>query len=77
MPAAIPVTTPVEPTVAIPVLLLLQTPPGVVLASVLGVPMIIEVEPVIGATVGIELTVTEAEDEFEDKLDVEQVTTLR
>jgi hypothetical protein len=61
VPAATPVTIPVvEPTVAMPVAVLVHTPPGVVLLSVAVEPMQINAVPVIAAGVtGTGLTVTD------------------
>ncbi len=58
LPAAIPFSVPVEPTVATDVLLLLQLPPVVVLLSVVFVPSHIDNVPVISA--GTALMVTTA-----------------
>ena len=58
LPPATPVTTPVaEPTVAMPVLLLLHVPPAVVLARVVDEPRQVDGEPVIAANGATETTV--------------------
>jgi hypothetical protein len=59
LPAATPVTTPLLLTKAIFVLLLDHVPPGVVLISVIVLPMHTLVGPEIGLMVGKEFTVTE------------------
>ena len=51
IPAALPLTTPVVPTVAIAVLLLLHVPPAVVLASVVDRPGVTVAVPVMPASV--------------------------
>ena len=56
MPAATPVTIPVEPTVAVPVALLAHVPPPVAEANVVVAPAHTDVEPVM--TAGVANTVT-------------------
>ena len=56
MPAAKPVTIPVEPTIAIPVALLAHVPPPVAEDNVVVAPAHTDVEPVI--TAGVANTVT-------------------
>ncbi len=58
VPALTPVTTPEPSILAIPVLLLFQTPPEVVLESVLLEPAQTVSGPVIGATIRLGFTVT-------------------
>lgn len=60
-PTATPVTTPVELTVAIDVLLLLHEPPEVASVSVLVPPTVVVAIPDIGAGIGATVTVREAE----------------
>ena len=61
IPEVTPVTTPlIEPTVATPIELLVQTPPGVASANVVDdVPQIVKNVPVIGATTVFTVTTTE------------------
>ena len=58
VPAATPFTTPVVPMVATPVLLLLHTPPAVVLLKVVVDPWHTDATPVIAAGNGFTVTVT-------------------
>jgi hypothetical protein len=58
VPADMPVTIPVMPTVPTAVLLLLQEPPGDALLSAVVLPAQTEATPVIGLAVGSVLTVT-------------------
>ena len=60
-PPLTPPTTPVEPTVAIPGLLLVHTPPGVASASGIVVPVQTSVGPVIVPALADKLTVTTTE----------------
>ena len=57
VPFDTPVTTPLEFTVAIPVALLVQTPPAVVLLNIVVDPTHTEVAPVVAATIGKAFTV--------------------
>lgn len=58
VPGATPVTTPVVPTVAIPVAVLDQLPPVAVTLSVMVLPTQTDEGPVIGLTAGAGFTVT-------------------
>ena len=56
VPGALPVTTPVLPTVATDTMLLPQVPPGVASASITGLPKQAEGIPVIGLGIGSTVT---------------------